>query len=135
MIKKIKDRSLEFRKSKDINSKLYSTLLSEVLAEAKKENREPVDADFILVIKKIVKNNTNFINSIKDKSKIEELTSENNELTQWLPKQLTEDELENIINELKPTNIGLAMKYLKENYDGRYDGKIASLVFRRFINS
>ena len=55
MIKKIKDRSLEFRKSKDINSKLYSTLLSEVLAEAKKENREPVNADFILVIKKLLK--------------------------------------------------------------------------------
>jgi len=135
MIKKIKDRSLEFRKSKDINSKLYSTLLSEVLAEAKKENREPVNADFILVIKKLLKIILILFNSIKDKSKIEELTSENNELTQWLPKQLTEDELENIINELKPTNIGLAIKYLKENYDGRYDSKISSLAFRRFINS
>ena len=51
----------------------------------------------------------------------------------FLPKQLTADELKEIIGGVVaangiagPKGTGLVMKMLKEQYDGLYDGKVAS---------
>lgn len=60
-------------------------------------------------------------------------------LDRFLPSQLSEQELEKIVVEYSESesaaNVGLVMKYLKENYSGRYDGKLASDVVKRTINT
>jgi len=51
-------------------------------------------------------------------------------LNGYLPKQMTEDELRSVISDFKAENIGAnvgsIMSFLKTNYAGLYDGKMAS---------
>lgn len=53
----------------------------------------------------------------------------------FLPSQLSSEKVEEILRLLKssnPTsNMGLAMKHLKENFAGQYDAKVASDVAKR----
>jgi len=77
------------------------------------------DADVIKIIKRMVEG----INSTtKDQT---ELTV----LNQYVPAQLSEDQIKNIVAELKDsgiTTMGDIMKHFKNNYDGQYDGKTVS---------
>lgn len=58
-------------------------------------------------------------------------------LEEFLPKQLSADDLEKIIVTLKENTPGLAlnvvMKHLKDNYAGQYDGKSASEIAKRVV--
>lgn len=58
-------------------------------------------------------------------------------IEEFLPKQLSRDELTSIIGEIKQksgsTNLGEIMKILKEGHGGSYDGKMASEVARQLI--
>jgi uncharacterized protein YqeY len=58
-------------------------------------------------------------------------------LEEFLPKQLSGEELEKIIVTLKEATPGLAlnvvMKHLKDNYAGQYDGKSASEIAKRVV--
>lgn len=51
-------------------------------------------------------------------------------LNEYLPKQMTEDELRSVISDFKAgnigANVGAIMSFLKTKYAGLYDGKIAS---------
>ena len=55
----------------------------------------------------------------------------------WLPKQLSGQEIEKILQDLKAKdaslNLGSAMKVLKETYAGQYDGKTASEAAKRVL--
>ena len=58
-------------------------------------------------------------------------------LEEFLPKQLSADDLEKIIVTLKESTPDLAlnvvMKHLKDNYAGQYDGKSASEIAKRVV--
>jgi uncharacterized protein YqeY len=58
-------------------------------------------------------------------------------IEEFLPKQLSRDELTSIIVGIKEksgsTNLGEIMKILKESHGGSYDGKIASEVARHLL--
>ncbi len=51
-------------------------------------------------------------------------------LESLLPTQLTELQLRDLIEDSDATNVGTFMKFLKENYTGQYNGKMASKVAR-----
>lgn len=57
---------------------------------------------------------------------------------QYLPTQMSEQTLtsiiEQIIEQSDNPNIGVVMKELKANYDGRYDGKTASTIAKQLLN-
>jgi uncharacterized protein YqeY len=77
------------------------------------------DGDIVKLIKKMVEG-------------IKETTNNKVELAvleDYLPKQLTEANIRNLIAEIKTmgkTEIGDIMKFFKTNYDGKYDGKLVS---------
>ena len=48
----------------------------------------------------------------------------------YLPKQLSKEELTEIIKSLNTKNMGDIMKNLKENHAGLYDGKMASEIVK-----
>jgi uncharacterized protein YqeY len=54
------------------------------------------------------------------------------EMEQLLPKQLSKEDLTEIINNLKGenNNIGQIMKHLSTNYSNLYDGKLASQIIK-----
>lgn len=79
---------------------------------------ELTDGDVVKVVKKLVEG-------------IKETTNNQDELNileAYLPKQLTEAEIREIISLLSFKDMGAIMKYFKTNYDGQYDGKLLSTI-------
>ena len=56
-------------------------------------------------------------------------------LKDFIKQQMTEDQLKDVIKKSGCKNIGEIMKYLKTNYNGGYDGKMASKVAGEYIKS
>ena len=130
LIETIKNDSLNARKARNaLKSNLLTTLYSEAGIIGKNNgNRESTDEEVIGVVKKFIKN-TEILLGLHDS---EETKTELTYLKEYLPKQLSNYELKNIISGLidSGNNIGQVMKHLKENYSGLYDGKVASQLVK-----
>jgi uncharacterized protein YqeY len=141
MINKIKSDSLEARKKNDeVAKSLLNILLSDILKEAKDDgNREPTDTDCLKIIKKFLKANNETKNLIQDEDALQKLKIESDILERYLPQQISESELKNIIIDLlkcvDDKNIGSMMKLLKEKYDGQFDAKKASMMIKELISN
>ena len=134
LLETIKSDSLKARKERNtVLSNLLTTLYSEASMVGKtKENRESTEEEVIAVVKKFIKNGNELLHVRPDDvDTIFEITT----LESYLPKQLTEEELKGIIttyraNHFKMLNesvpMGRIMAFLKENFAGRYDAKMAS---------
>jgi uncharacterized protein len=119
---------------------LLSTVYGEASAIGKnKANRQSTDEEVIKVITKFIKNNNETITILKKSNKdFLNQETENMYLEEYLPKQLTEDELTDIIKAIivesgatSPKQMGLVMKELKAASGGLYDGKMASTIVRK----
>ena len=68
---------------------------------------------------------------------IEKLKREMQVIQDFLPKQLSETELQTIITDMKTQNptivMGIVMKNLKESFAGQYDGKLASKLAKEIV--
>lgn len=127
LLQQIKKDQLQARKSKEaLKVKLLTTLLAEAAKPGLDDGkRESTDAEVIGVIKKFIKNANETLKHCEDQEVVFELSI----LETYLPQQLDEDSLRSIIaanDDL--TNVGQIMKFLKDNYNGLYDGKLASTI-------
>ena len=151
LLNDIKAKQLELRKAqmhdkidRGVEISLLTTLFSEASVPGKAAQRESTDAEVIAVIKKFVKNNDECMMSAGDRRDgdwCDRLTIERNVLDMFLPKQLSVDELKDIIGGFVaangiagPKGTGLVMKMLKEQYEGLYDGKVASDIVKMVLN-
>lgn len=129
LLKKIKADQLAARIAKNsIKTALLTTLIGDAEMVGKNASRETTDDEVVAVIKKFLKNNLEFQKHVTN----DDLTVEQKILESYLPKQLTTEELVEIItnnfgDELKSKK-GAIMKFLKENYAGLYDGATAAKV-------
>jgi len=81
------------------------------------------DADVIKLVKKLIES-------------IKETTNNQDEITVldvYLPKQLSEVEMREIMSLLSIKDMGAIMKHFKANYDGQYDGKILSSIVKESL--
>jgi len=81
------------------------------------------DADVIKLVKKLIES-------------IKETTNNQDEITVldvYLPKQLSEVEMREIVSLLSIKDMGAIMKHFKANYDGQYDGKILSSIVKESL--
>lgn len=113
----IKDKIIELR-NKD-NS--LRTLLGTVLGELDRITKTPTDEQCVQVIKKMIES-LKIINGMKEKEEIFFLE-------QFLPEQLNDEKIKDIINNNSFASIKDCMQYFKENYLGKYDGKIVSKIY------
>lgn len=136
MINQVQSALNEARKNK-LNDKVV--ILSSLLAKLKFAQKEN-NTDYLSVISKYLKT----INETKEiavqnnrKDIIEQCINEINIISQFMPKQLSESELRKIIinyineNNIDTTDkkcIGIIIKFLKEKYNGQYDGKSANQI-------
>lgn len=151
LLNDIKAKQLELRKAqmhdkidRNVEISLLTTLFSEASIPGKAARRESTDAEVIAVIKKFVKNNDECMMSAgdrRDSDWCDRLSIERDVLDLFLPKQLTADELKEIIGGFVaangiagPKGTGLVMKMLKEQYEGLYDGKVASDIVKTVLN-
>lgn len=136
LLQKIKADQLQARKDKreDMTSTL-TTLIAQIEIQAKNENRLPADTDCILIIKRFLKTiEENLSYSLANEDKVKAL-KEKETLLQYMPKQLTRDELVFEIKNQQGKTKGEIMKHLKSSYDGQYDGKSASVLIDELILS
>jgi uncharacterized protein len=84
---------------------------------------ELTDVDVIKVVKKLIE-------GVKETTQNQ---VEINILSSYLPKQLTEEEIKNIIGLLSVKDMGAIMKHFKNNFDGQYDGKTLSSIIKTNI--
>ena len=102
------------------------TLLGTVLGELDRISKNPTNDDCIKVIKKMIESNK-LVNTT-------ESLYENKLLEQFIPQQLTEEQIKNIIKRERFANIKDCMGFFKELYAGLYDGKVVSKIYKEYEN-
>ena len=133
LIEKISaDFIVAFKASKGNEAKkLEKDFLGLLKSEFTRESKTPEDAFIVSKIKAMIKNAaaTDSLNEF-------ELSI----LNGYLPKQLTEVELLDILNKEAKTqgykmmsDMGKMMSFLKNNYGGLYDGKVASTLVKSLL--
>lgn len=130
IIEKIKNDQLAARKERNTAvSSVLTTVLSECTMIGKNDGgRETTDAEVVAYLKKTIKNLTDFHNLTDDAIRKATLMIEIFTLQNYLPAQMTEVQIENIVNSLKQQGKGVPdiMRFFKENHAGMYDGAIVS---------
>lgn len=112
-------------KEKDIDRKNFLGVLK---TEVTKESKTPEDSSIIAKIKSMIKNaeSTNSLTEF-------ELAI----LEGYLPTQITNEQLTEIVSDYlsdnENANMGQIMGYLKGKYNGRYDGRLASTVVKELL--
>lgn len=130
------DRKLAMRNKESDKRRVLTTLFGELDRMTKLENgvqvpiKNPTDEQVIPVIKKMIENNT-----------LTNTTEENVYLGVYLPPTMSEEELRFVIQPYidengltSPKSMGLVMNFLKNNYTGQYDGKLASQIVKEILN-
>ena len=125
LIDKLKsDRITAMKDKYDIKK----NLLGCVIAEASKKDKTPSDETVISFVKKFIDNaKFNIEKAVADEMKVKLAQEEIKILEEYLPRQISKEELINIFTFCcTDMNVGQKMKYLKDTYPGMYDGKLAS---------
>ena len=100
------------------------TLLGVVLGEIEKGPKKAAgyiatDEEVISVLKKMIASNIECDTNLE----------ENVILEQFLPQQLTDLDIKDILNEYKFNSVGECMKHFKQYHTGLYDGKQVNKLF------
>ena len=140
LMQRIKSDQLEARKSRDaVRASLLTTLIGEASAVGKNDgNRETTDAELVAMIKKFLKN----VDETLKVADTEQARVEKQILAGLLPAQLSNEELAVVVKQIvvdvnatSPKDMGVVMKALKEQYDGRYDGSAASSIVKQALSA
>lgn len=129
LIEQISKDFMTAYKAKDMVTKDFLGVLK---TEVTRESKTPDDAYIVSKIKSMIKNAADTNSLTKDELDI---------LNSYLPKQLTEDELRTVIGLVimkegltTMKDMGKIMGWLKSNYDGQYDGGLASKIIKEQLN-
>jgi uncharacterized protein YqeY len=135
----IKAKFLEVRKAKDTNAiKTLSTLIGAIDMIAKNKQIEITNEIVFDAIVKMLKGVNETIPLVQDKIKLDALNNEKTLLESFMPKQMTEAELEAAIAEIVKTLdvsnksfVGQVMKELKTKFCNQYDSKVANILISK----
>ena len=141
LITQIKEKQLYASQQKLPEASLYTTLLGEAVAVGKNAgNRETTDNEVVAVVKKFIKGidetlealNKRGDGSAEERAAVLHAVDERYILEQFLPKQLSATDLDLLI--IGKASMPEFMKFLKENYAGQYDGKLASVIAKEYFS-
>ena len=133
LVDELKKAQMEALKQKDTLTRSVLQIVTGkaklVEIEKRTKNESLTDDDVILVINKVIKELEEEILAFKNagrNEKVEELSTQKDILCKYLPKQLTEEEIKEIINTLEDKSMPNIMKYFKLNYLGKCDMKLVN---------
>ena len=151
LIEKIREDMMTAKKARNkLASDLLSTLYAEAIAVGRKtENRLPTDSEVIATVKKFIGNASETLTNVAGKTGYETVTentkAEIEILNGYVPTQLTEGQLRNIVSAMVEAYaainggtapvMGICMANLKNLYSGQYEGKLASAVVKSVLSS
>jgi uncharacterized protein len=134
LLEKLRADQLSARKQRDtVKAGLLTALISEAANVGKTAgNRESTEQEVQNMIRKFLKNAHETLSVLPEGDAKTKTVQEIAILDSYLPVQMTETELRVEIATFRShnpsANLGAIMKHLKENYSGRYDGKLANTV-------
>lgn len=131
LMDKIKADQLAARKNRAIiEGSLLTTLIGEGTAIGKKQNRDTTDSEMIDVIQKFLKNLRDLMKVVDPSSDgYQHAEIEKSILERYLPKQLSAQEIADVISAMKADgakNMGDVMKKFKTDFAGQFDGDTVS---------
>ena len=135
----LKKANLMAMKNKDMVAKgILPVVINKAMLlniELKAKNQEMVDADVLNIIQKAIKELDDEILAFTNANraeKAEELKAQQDYLRQYLPKQLTADEIRKEIAKLADKSVPSVMKHFKANFNGQCDMKLVNTVAKEF---
>ena len=126
MMNSLKQQIIDYRNNHKESRVLLGVLLGEferLEKSPKRKTSEITNDECISIIKKLIDSNIQ-CNELEE-NKILEL---------FIPQQLTEEQIENIIKRERFASIKDCMRFFKELYAGLYDGKVVSKVYKKYEN-
>ncbi len=125
LLAQIKNDQVAARKAKNkVLADTLTTLYSEAANEGlNKGKRESTDAEVIAVLKKFINNCVSTISVVGDGEVKEGKKEEIKVYEAYLPKQLSTEEMHDIITGMGVVSLPQIMNHFKTNYAGLYDGK------------
>jgi uncharacterized protein YqeY len=124
LLETLKETRARLRKEAD--KVVEYNILTLVVGECERVSKDSDDQAVLIVLRKLHGSNAECLKVspsdklVRENSFIDEL------LAVYTPKQMTADGIIFRISQNGITNMGDAMKYLKANFAGQYDGKLAS---------
>ncbi len=131
----LKKAKMQALKEKDLNKRsVLEAVISRSMLQAvelKAQGKELTDSDTLTNISKVVKEleeeKSSFASAGRE-DKVSDLKTQIEYISQFLPKQLTEEEIKKIILSLPDKSIKEVMKHFKTNYQGKCDMGLVSKV-------
>ena len=144
LIENLKEDQLIARKNRDqIKATLLTTLIGEAEMVGKNAgNRAPFDEEVVAVVKKFLKGiNETIAVLTKSGQDATQFEKEREILDSYLPTQLTKGKLVVMLDSAVVDGTlvedksfkGASMKWLKNNYSGQYDGRVAAEAIDEFM--
>jgi len=139
ILETLKKDTVQARKNREPEKDILTVYLNDVQTVGKNNgNRETTDKEAIVVLKKQEKKCKETINSVEPNSTLyQQAKNELEILKKYLPKQLSVQELEEIVSyyiEKGKNNIGEIMGALSKEYKGQYDGREASNIVKQHLS-
>lgn len=138
LIDRLKSEMREARLARDTKDvTFFSTIIGEL--EGKAKLKKPVEAqvvtdeEVIAYAKRYIQTNLDNIRLAKTIEEVQFLEQENAYLSQFVPDELTENQIKDVILSNEFFNIGQFMQHMKQHYAGRYDGKLATEIFKKGV--
>lgn len=137
LIDEIKKANIQAMKDRDVNKRailsVVITKYNNLAIELKSKGKEITDVDLISIIQKTIKELNDEAESYAKANrydKVDEIGQQMACIHNYLPKQLTEEEIREIINKLEDKSIPAVMKHFKMNYNGQVDMSLVSKLAR-----
>lgn len=137
LIDQIKKDSMQAMKERDqVKRGIYSIVIgkySNLDIENRAKGKETNDADTLAIIQKTLKeldDEKAGHESLGRAEKVAEIEKQKETISVYLPKQLSESEIREIISRLEDKSMPSIMKHFKTNYAGQVDMSLVSRVAR-----
>ena len=122
-------------KENKVEFAILTLLVGELETSLKREGKavtEATDEAVVAVIKKLIKSNNEVI-SLQGELGSAKFIQENQVLSDYLPKQMTEVELTAALENIMFSSVGEAIKSLSESFPGKFDKAMASKIAKNLL--
>lgn len=135
LIDDIKKASVEAMKARDSIAKgIYSIIVNKYMLlniEKKEKGEQATDNDMISIISKTLKELADEKDSylkVNNQEKVNAITHQEELISKYLPKMLSEGEIRKEIDSLEDKSIPSIMKHFKANFQGKVDMSLVNKI-------
>ena len=137
LIDEIKSANIAAMKARDnVTRGVLSVIITKYKlqeVELRSKGQEIGDKELISIIQKTLKelaDEKEGYQKVNNQERVDDIAKQENVLQGYLPKQLSEQEIRNIINSLEDKSVPNVMKHFKMNYAGQVDMSLVNSILR-----